>query len=365
MSHVSAREAPGFTPGVSHWAQRIGAYWMCQVAGWSLTALVSVVAFASYMPGAVGKMAIIYAWGSLCGIALTHAWRGFLRRHGWLAGGRPTPWARMGAAILLLGLAQTAFVSLGFAVMRPPGAFSSWGWLPGAVMSWTFVMVGWTALYATISAMRRANRLESEALRLAVHATESELRALQAQVNPHFFFNSLNSVRALIYENPEAAARMVDQLAGLMRYALQEGGQATVPLAREMEAVGSYLAIEKIRFEARLNASLDVDASLEGVTIPPMAVQTLVENAVKHGVERNPGTTDVRVSVRREAGGVRVEVANRGRLAAREGSTGVGLVNTRKRLALVAGAGARLELVERDGWVIATLVLPSPAEGAR
>jgi LytS/YehU family sensor histidine kinase len=125
-----------------------------------------------------------------------------------------------------------------------------------------------------------------------------------------------------------------------------------------MEAAESYLAIEKIRFEARLNAVVEVDSSLEGVTIPPMAVQTLLENAVKHGVERNAGTTDVRVRVQREGRGVRIEVANRGRLAAREGSTGVGLVNTRKRLALVGGPGARLELVERDGWVIATILLP-------
>jgi signal transduction histidine kinase len=350
---------------VTLWPKRVDAYWICQVAGWSVTALASIAMSVSYAPNATAAMAAIYTWGSVGGLALTHLWRGFLKRRGWLAGTMRPPWMLLGLGVLALGIAETVVVSAGFAVMHPPGAFANWTWLPGAVTSWTFVMTVWTALYATISAMRRANRLESEKLRLAVHAKDSDLRALQSQVNPHFFFNSLNSVRALIYESPDAAAQMVDQLAALMRYTLQAGGEATVPLAREVEAVRAYLAIEKIRFEKRLAATLDIDPALDAVRIPPMALQTLVENAMKHGVERNPGATEVRISARRDGGDVRIEVANQGRFAARGGSTGVGLENARKRLALMGGDGARLDLVERDGWVVATLLLPGTQGAAR
>jgi LytS/YehU family sensor histidine kinase len=112
-------------------------------------------------------------------------------------------------------------------------------WLPMLFLFWSGVMMAWQVSYMAATALRRANRFESEALRLDVLAKEAELRALQAQVNPHFFFNSLNSVRALIFENQQAAAQMVDQLATLMRYTLASSYADTVPLKEELEAVQS------------------------------------------------------------------------------------------------------------------------------
>jgi len=209
--------------------------------------------------------------------------------------------------------------------------------------------------------LRRANRLEAERLRLELHAKDVELRALQAQVNPHFFFNSLNSVRALIYEDPDSAAQAVDQLAALMRYALQAGHAHTVPLAAELEAVHCYLAIEKIRFEERLRVRLEIAPGLERVMIPPMALQTLVENAVKYGVETQPAGSDIHIRACRGAQGAVIEIANTGAIRDGAGTTQVGLVNTRKRLALSVGAAASLQLSEQGGWVRATLCLPEEA----
>jgi LytS/YehU family sensor histidine kinase len=213
----------------------------------------------------------------------------------------------------------------------------------------------------TALALRRANRFESEALRLEIHAKDIELRALQAQVNPHFFFNSLNSVRALIYENHDAAAQMVDQLASLMRYALRSGQRDTVPLHEELEAVQAYLAIEKIRFEERLRASISVEPGLENVMIPPMSLQTLVENAVKYGVELSATGSDIRIVARRTADATLIEIANMGAILPFANSTHVGLANTRKRLALAVGGNASLDLSESAGWVRATLQLPVAA----
>src|SRR5438045_2424481 len=110
--------------------------------------------------------------------------------------------------------------------------------------------------------------LEAEALRLEVLAKDAELRALQAQVNPHFFFNSLNSVRALLYQDRESAATMIDQLATLMRYTLVSSYNDCVPLAEELAAVRAYLAIEKIRFEERLQFEIDISQGMEAITVP-------------------------------------------------------------------------------------------------
>jgi LytS/YehU family sensor histidine kinase len=208
------------------------------------------------------------------------------------------------------------------------------------------------------TALRRANRFESQALRLDVLAKEAELKALQAQVNPHFFFNSLNSVRALIFEDQQSAAQMIDQLATLMRYTLASSYADTVPLKEELEAVQSYLAIEKIRFEERLSVAFDIAANMDTVTIPPMSLQTLVENAVKYGVEQSSEGTEIRISASHANGRAWIEVANRGALAKSGNSTRVGLANARKRLLHAKGGNATLDLVERDGWVRASLAFP-------
>lgn len=340
------------------------AYWACQLAGWGATIALNMAFVAGYDSRYILTFVAIYCWGAITGIGLSHAWRAFMLRRGWFVTQARVPWPALAAGVLAFGALQVAAVALAFLVLQPPGAFKSFAWLPGALSFWSLVFLVWTAIYALVASGRRTRRLESQALQLRVDAKEAELRALQAQVNPHFFFNSLNSIRALIYESPDAAARMVDQLAAMMRYTLQSGAGHRVPLAQEIEAVNVYLAIEKIRFEERLRSVVSVEPGLEELWIPPMALQTLVENAVKYGVERNPAGCEVRITVGREKdgrGAVRIEVANEGALASGAESTRVGLDNTRRRLALAIGGEADLQLAERGGWVVATLVLPAPA----
>lgn len=353
-------------------------YWICQFAGWGLTAVINTLQSISFAPNNVPSIAAIYIWAALSGLLLSHLWRSFLHRQAWLAHSGKPPWWRLAGCILLLGLVQTMLVTIAFAVARLPGSFKSWAFLPFAIFAWTLAFSIWTSIYAYTQSMRRAKRLESESLRFELLAKDAELRALQAQVNPHFFFNSLNSVRALIYESPDAAAQMIDQLAHLMRHTLSSGRKATVDLREEIEAVRVYLAIEKIRFEARLRPVFDIDESLGDTQIPPMALQTLVENAVKHGAERSVGNEvdsgEIRITVKRASGSVVISISNQGSLVITSdrgaidsattcvkstGSTQLGFENTQKRLALLNGAAAQLTLIERDGWVVATLWLPT------
>ncbi|MGX9699105.1 sensor histidine kinase [Janthinobacterium lividum] len=337
---------------------RINWYWTFQLAGWGALTLFNSVYGGSTQLRIVVTIA---SWGSLGGLLLSHLWHGVLRRRGWAANG--LRWQRIVPSLIVLAAIQTASVTAAFHVMYPPDTIRGIAWLPGALLFWFGVFLTWTVFYFTALSLRRASRFEAEALRLEVLAKDAQLRALQAQVNPHFFFNSLNSVRALIFEDREAAAHMIDQLANLMRHALQSSQHATVPLAAELEAVRAYLAIEQSRFEERLRVSFDIPPGLELVRVPPMALQTLVENAVKYGVEASADGGDIRIAARRGAGmdTLQIEVANTGRLRSASGSTGIGLRNARQRLQLACGERASLELCEQAGWVHATIHLPELA----
>ena len=341
---------------------RINWYWVFQLAGWNIMAVLTLMGLAHN--GASLAVIGVCWWGAATGLALSILWRHWLRRHGWVA--RHFAWQRILPACLLLALVQTALVASAYAVLRPFGAIRNVDWLPFAVISWFSTFLVWTVLYSMIVSLRRAGRLEAETLQLQLLAREAELRALQAQVNPHFFFNSLNSVRALIYEDREAAARMIDQLAELMRHALQAGQHATVPLAAELDAVRAYLSIEQCRFEERLRVNFAIEISvpgLEQVRVPPMALQTLVENAVKYGVEAHDHGSDIRITVQRalhDDGSpmLSIDVANTGALRSAPGSTCIGLRNARQRLRLLCGERASLELREQAGRVHATMRFP-------
>jgi len=339
---------------------RLNWYWICQLVGWSMIPLLWLASGFAY--GMNNAMVLVCAWGGIGGVLLSDLWHRILKRRSGRFASRRLGWKHILPAVLLLGVVHTAWQTAGFAIFQPYGAIHDIRWLPGALVFWWGAHLAWNVFYMAVLALRRANRFEAEALRLEISAKDAELRALQAQVNPHFFFNSLNSVRALIYEDTNAASRMIDQLAALMRYALQSGQSDTVPLAAELEAVQAYLAIEKIRFEERMQVSVEVDAGLEQVRIPPMSLQTLVENAVKYGVEASASGSEIRIRARRaQSGTIVIEIANLGAIVHFANSTKVGLTNTRKRLALALGSSAHLDLSESSGWVRATLTVPEAA----
>jgi len=330
-------------------------YWLLQLLGWSSIVVFNLIANsrALHVMGIIGTC----IWSGVSGILLTDLWHRYCKQRQWNT--NPATWHMLAITVLVLGPLQMASnIAFDLLINGDMGDFS---WVGLLITFWVGIMLAWTVCYLAILGVRRATRLEAETLRLEVLAKDAELRALQAQVNPHFFFNSLNSVRALIYECPDAAAQMIDQLATLMRYTLASSYSETVPLREELEAVQSYLAIEKIRFEERLTVALDIGAGMESVTIPPMALQTLVENAVKYGVELSSRGTEIRISASHLHGQAAIEVSNQGALQTLGSSTRVGLSNARKRLRLAKGDAASLDLVERDGWVRATLRFPLAA----
>ena len=228
----------------------------------------------------------------------------------------------------------------------------------------SIMFCGWFCLYYFYHLFDRLNRSEIERFQLMTSVKEAELRALKSQVNPHFIFNSLNSLRALIDEDPARARKAVTQLANLLRYSLQSGQLETVPFEDELDVVNDYLALEQVRHEERLRLRLDIAPEALRLPIPPMLLQTLVENAVKYGISPRPEGGEIAIVARNEGGALRIQVSNPGEImmVGRASSTGVGLHNAAERLRLIFGERATLRLrSDRPERVVAEAVIPLPA----
>jgi LytS/YehU family sensor histidine kinase len=174
-------------------------------------------------------------------------------------------------------------------------------------------------------------------------AHDARLAVLRQQLNPHFLFNSLNSLRALIFEDALKASQMVDRLASLLRYSLQSGSNELVTLSEELIMVNEYLNIERIRFEERLKIEFSISDEATQSHLPRMLLQTLVENAVKHGIERSVSGGTVAVCAARSDGDLRITVSNPGTLQTGSNSTRLGLINAEQRLGLM-GPRAKLHI---------------------
>jgi hypothetical protein len=337
-------------------------FWLLQMLGWGCISLFTI--FVDRMEWKYVPLSVFFG---LSGIALTAIWRYVCKLR--LKRGRPLIWPAAIGAAFVLGLIQCSInASVDMLATGPNWKPRGLAWALSIASYWSGAMLAWNVCYMAALSMRRNRRLEAETLlleaetlRLELLAKEAELRALQSQVNPHFFFNSLNSVRALMYEDVDNAANMIDRLATLMRYTLMSTFNDCVPLHHELDAVRSYLAIEQIRFEERLRMHFEIEPGLAEVKIPPMTLQTLVENAVKYGVERRTEGSEIRITARNVDGCATIEVANQGKLLANSSSTRLGVNNARKRLELAKGAQSSLNLSEQDGWVRATLTFPLAA----
>lgn len=206
----------------------------------------------------------------------------------------------------------------------------------------------------------RTRQLDEERARKL--AAEARLSSLESRIHPHFLFNTLNSIASLIPEDPRRAEDMVARLAVLLRFSLDTGQQSLVPLAQELRVVADYLEIERARLGDRLRYSIEVPRELESVEVPPLSLQSLVENSVKHAIAPRREGGEIRVQARTGDGCVVLEVADTGpgfRIQA--APPGHGLDNLQARLHALFGVAARLETARRESLSLVRILLPQPA----
>jgi len=230
-----------------------------------------------------------------------------------------------------------------------------------AVIALTISTVMWlyesmrSRLEAT-TLMLRTKQLEEERVRKL--AAEARLSSLESRIHPHFLFNTLNSIASLIPEDPQKAEGLVGKLAALLRFSLDANQTSLVPLRQEIKTVRDYLDIEKARFQDRLRYSIDVPAALEAVEIPPLSLQSLVENSVKHAVAPRREGGEIRIAAAASDGHVTLEVADDGPGFSLETiPPGHGLDNLVARLAALFGPAARLEVLERSAHCVVRISL--------
>lgn len=328
------------------------AYWLVQGFAWSGYGTANAVAAALMIHLPWRRAAAEMAFVSVLGLALSHALRFLIRRRGWQTlplGARMT---RIFAASLVIGaLAALLTTVLGFAAWRSDELVVRLPALQPLVpflvqlLNWMLLFALWSALYFVALAVRGRKSAELHEAELARALQASELRLLKSQLNPHFLFNALNTVRALIADEPEPAQRAVTQLARVLRYALGAGQDDLVSLQQELAMVEDYLGIEALRLGERLRVERDIDPQTLDNRIPVMLLQTLVENAIKHGIAELTagGTLRIYAGFVERALVLEVENARPEHLMA-AAQEGIGICNARSRLLLLFGPRATLDL---------------------
>jgi len=289
------------------------------------------------------------------GIGLTHLFRHVIRRR--RAPDQPfsSIWPLLAAGSITIGLVLTALV----VVINIALTGNHWDAVSVGGLSWGMLLASgvWTLLYVRFSERRGHADRESQ---LLLSLREAQLRALESQINPHFLFNSLNSIRALVEIEPARAQDMLTRLSNVLRNSLRHDNQHTVELSDEIEAVSDYLALETVRFGDRLATTVSVEDGAGGVPVPPMIVQTLVENAIKHGIGHLTGQGELAVRASVEDRMLMIAVENTGSLGnAQTRSPQLGLRNVRERLALLYGDRATLRLEEQGDRVKAMVAIPA------
>jgi type IV secretory pathway TrbD component len=342
------------------------AFWVAQLGGWAAFGLSTFLTLLPAIPAAerpamlAAKLlrAIFGLGASLLLRALYRA----LRRHGV---GWPGTAAAALAACVVLGSAWLLAYRLGVAqaLLASPPPFGL-ALFPRAALDLVFVLLAWSTAYFGVQHWLSAQAETRRAAEARHLARDAQLRMLAYQLSPHFLFNALNAVRALVDEDPARARAVVTELAGFLRYTLGHEPSRWVTVREELDVVASYLAIEAIRFEERLRVETEVDPAAAGCLVPSFLIHPLVENAVKHGARGADGVLRLRVAVSGAAGRLRIEVSNTGRFTGRA-EPGIGLANVRGRLERSFPGAHDFAIAERDGWVRVMLELPAAWEGPR
>lgn len=340
-------------------------YWLTQIIGWFLFIL--LILFQNMLTrsvdvGILGFLALNF----FVGLGLSHLMRTAIVKFGMLKMKIYKVLPRIILLSVITGVVATLIISVSEAVIYK-SAHVDFSVSPMVlielIIPFTMVFLIWNVLYFATIYLKNYEREEIKNLRLAASVTEVELQNLRAQLNPHFMFNALNSIRALVDENPSQAKQSITQMSNILRSGLTSIKRMFVTIEEEMKVVSDYLDLEKIRFEERLNYRFSIPNNLYKVLIPPLLVQTLVENAVKHGIGKLPQGGDIYVSIREtENEMIELQVINTGSLSYKanpaDNHTGIGLLNSKRRLSLLYGENSSIDITNSENKVICTVIFP-------
>ncbi len=334
-------------------------YWTLQIGGWLLYAVVQIVSSIIASGGTSLDRVIFLFFESLLPLLVTHVFRILLH---------PSRWVKIGMPKLITRVLVMSFV-LGVIVyiLRMPISYLL-GIFDGEVAFDPAIILGlssvyavifflWYVLYFTYHYFDQYNK----SLKYEASMVQIELNNLKSQLNPHFIFNALNSIRALVDENPVKSKQAINQLSTILRSSLASDKKGLTRFDDELKIVKDYLGLEIIRFEERLRTEFDIHPDSHSFFVPPLMIQTLVENGIKHGISKLTAGGIIKMKTLVENDHLRIQIRNSGCLINGEKTSkdGLGLKNTVQRLKLIYGDDASFRIVnEKDNFVLTELVLP-------
>lgn len=333
-------------------------YWVLQIVGWSFIASFQIIAsiIASSSSTISTQRVVFFFYEALLCLLASHIYRYFIIRWRWFTAGLARLVLRVLLTVCAMGLLM---YFLRIPVSVPLGIFNAKMVLDpiliaGQSLYYAILFFLWSALYFIYNYFERYNKT----LKLEATVKEIELNNLKAQLNPHFIFNAMNSIRALIDENPLKSKQAITQLSNILRNSLGTEKKGLTKFEDELKIVKDYLSLESIRFEERLKTEYDIAPGSNDFWVPPFMIQTLVENGIKHGISHltEGGTISVKTVIIDDE--LKIQISNSGRYVnGRKG--GLGLSNTVQRLKLLYGDAAYLKIInEKNNFVLTEVKIP-------
>ncbi|NIJ52104.1 sensor histidine kinase [Dyadobacter arcticus] len=337
-------------------------YWILQILGWTLLIMFEYVPYVLEYGFQISEFYTALA-NILLGICLTHVYRLVIRKWNWSSLPLPRLALRVIGSVLLLGLIMAMINQpmdremLEHNLLNQPLVFWSY------YANWCKNLLAWILSYTVYHYVEQTRLASYEKIMLKMSMREAEAKVLRSQLNPHFTFNALNSIRALVFEDPSKAQLSITQLSNILRNSLLADRRKTVDLQEELRTVEDYLELEKVRYEDRLRYTIITNPQAIYWQVPPMMLQTLVENGIKHGVSKEMGGGFIEVKSAIINDLLVINILNSGNLGATE-SGGVGLKNTAERLSILYGKGATFRIFQmKEGVVCSEVKIPMLSEG--
>ena len=331
-------------------------YWLCQLAGWFVYVLLNLLFFVLQNPIDSSDLIIYFSWLPL-GIGITHLFRTvFIRLHLMeLKLYIQIPLVIIGSFInaTLFYFGQYLLEILVHDISTKIVFID----VVANIINYAFVFFFWSLAYFSYHFLLNYTQAEMQSLRWQANIKEIELNKIKSQLNPHFMFNSMNSIRALIDENPFKAKESITQLSNILRNTLMMEKNKVISFSEEMKIVNDYLNLEKVRFEERLNFEIDISQASYQFFVPPLLIQTLVENGIKHGISKLTKGGDLLISTEVDNDVLTVFIKNSGRYRPEQVSeTGFGLRNSKDRLKYVFGDAAEISIRNEGEEHVLTVV---------
>jgi hypothetical protein len=341
-------------------------YWLAQLLGWSF--YIFLVGLNSYLDDKLTPEVSRLLFGIfVTGILVTHFLRYIIVNNGWLGLSIGAAIPRMLLTVPLMAVLMAANqIVLSEFFIEESDVFEKGLTVADGVgiwVSWFIIFTFWTIIYYAVFFFDKSRNEEIKNLRWEAMKSEIELNNLKSQLNPHFMFNSMNSIRALIDEDPIMAKEAVTKLSNILRSTLLMGRKRLVTVEDELNVIYDYLKLEGIRYEERLRVIYNVDQASYPCLIPPLMVQTLVENAIKHGISKLTTGGDLEIEIRTDGEMLNIRIMNSGVYTGdTENSTGIGINNTVQRLELLFGKKASFNIYNENERVVAQIKLPKNTE---